>query len=54
MEMFDSEAREDIGLQNMHIKEKLSIKKSTWKHKKGELYYKPHIAVSRMGTLLLE
>ena len=27
MEMFDSEAREDIGLQNMHIKEKLSIKK---------------------------
>ena len=54
MEMFDSEAREDIGLQNMHIKEKLSIKKSTWKHKKGELYYNPHIAVSRMGTLLLE
>ena len=25
MEMFDSEAREDIGLQNMNIKEKLSI-----------------------------
>lgn len=50
MEMFESEAREDIGLQNMHIKEKLSIKKSTWKPKKGELYYKPHIAGSRMGT----
>ena len=50
MEMFDSEAREDIGLQNMHIKEKLSIKKSIWKPKKGDLYYKPHIAGSRMGT----
>ena len=56
MEMFDSEAREDIGLQNMNIKEKLSIKKSTWKPKKGKLYYKPHIVGSRMGTfsLLLE
>lgn len=50
MEMFDSEAREDISLQNMHIKEKLSIKKSIWKPKKGDLYYKPHIAGSRMGT----
>ena len=50
MEMFDSEAREDIGLQNMHIKEKLSIKKSIWKPKKGDLYYKPHIAGSGMGT----
>ena len=50
MEMFDSEARENIGLQNMHIKEKLSIKKSIWKPKKGELYYKPHIAGSRMET----
>ena len=49
MEMFDSEAREDIGLQNMHIKEKLSIKKSIWKPKKGDLYYKPHIAGSGMG-----
>lgn len=50
MEMFESEAREDIGLQNMNIKEKLSIKKSIWKPKKGDLYYKPHIAGSRMGT----
>ena len=50
MEMFDSEAREDIGLQNMNIEEKLSIKKYIWKPKKGDLYYKPHIAGSRMGT----
>lgn len=52
MEMFDSETREDIGLQNMDIKEKLSIKKSTWKPKKGKLYYKPHIAGSRVRILL--
>lgn len=50
MEMFESEAREDIGLQNMNTKEKLSIKKSIWKPKKGDLYYKPHISGSRMGT----
>lgn len=50
MKMFDSGAREDISLQNIHIKEKLSIKKSTWKPKKGELYYRPHIAGSRMGA----
>ena len=50
IEMFDSEAREDIDLQSVHIKEKLSIKKSHWKPKKGELYYRPHIAGSRMGT----
>lgn len=56
MEMFDSEAREDIGSQNMNIKEKLSIKKSTWKPKKDKLYYKPYIVGSRMGTftVLLE
>lgn len=56
MEMFDSEVREDIGSQNIHIKEKLNIKKSIRKPKKDDLYYKPHIARSRMGRfrLLLE